>query len=159
MFWFVRLKFPYAASISDPSQRLIETLHQDRWQRISHKITPTRAVLEHKLPVFFHNSWNPIFDGSFVTEAGQRYLTGYFRVNWFVAAFAVLFVTFAAYSVWSTTQQPDIRPGYVTNWKGAQLRFDLTFLGIAIGINVLGWLIGVPYERRILDAIRESAAP
>jgi hypothetical protein len=159
MFWFVRLKFQYAASVSDPSQRLLETLRHDKWQRISHKITPTQAVLEHRLPVFFRNSWNPIFDGSFVTEAGRRYLVGYFRINWLVLAFTVMFVAFAAYSAWSTMQQPAIRPGYVANWKAARLHFDLTFLGMAIGINLLGWLIGLPYERRILTAIRESATP
>jgi hypothetical protein len=159
MFWFVPYRFTYEASINDPSQRLLQTLQQDKWQRISRSVTPTHAKLEHKLPPFFRNSWNPVFDGSFVAEGGRRMLVGHFRVHWFVFAFILVFIGSISYDLWMTYQAPALRPGYVANWREMHLRWGLSFLGMAVGINVVGWLIGIPYQRRILAAIRESTVP
>jgi hypothetical protein len=111
------------------------------------------------LPSFFYNSWNPVFDGSFVAEGGTRTLVGHFQVNWFVFAFILFFVGSILYDVWMTYQAPTSRPGYVSNWRETHLRWEISFLGMAVGINVIGWLIGIPYQRRILAAIRESTAP
>jgi len=150
MFWFVPYRFPYEVSINDPSQRLLHTLQQDKWQHISRTVRPTHAKLQHKLPPFFYNSWNPVFDGSFVAKGGRRMLVGYFRVNWFVFAFILFFIGSISYDLWLTYQAPALRPGYVANWREIHLRWDLSYLGMALGINVVGWLIGIPYQRRIL---------
>src|SRR5215467_16074144 len=101
MFWFVPYRFAYEASIGDVSQRLLQTLQQEKWQRISHTVSPTHAKLQHKLPLFFYNSWNPIFDGSFVEEGGKRFLVGYFRFHWLVVAFIVFMFAYIGYDLWS----------------------------------------------------------
>jgi hypothetical protein len=156
MFWFVPYRFPYEASIGDPSQQLLQTLQQEKWQRISHTASATHIKLQHRLPLFFYNSWNPIFAGSFVTEGGRRFLVGYFRINWLVFALIIIFLAQIGYELWSIYHAPASRPGYVANWKEMQWRWELSFLGMFLAINAVGWLIGVPYERRILAAIRES---
>jgi hypothetical protein len=158
MFWFVRYRIPYQTSGDEPSERLSRTLAQEKWKRISHEVTTTRVVLEHRLPFYLHNSWNPIFAGRFVGEGPEKLLVGYFRVNWFVFGLITIFLSFALFQLVSAILAPSDIPGFEAGWKDREVEWSLGFFAMAVAINFLGWAFGIPYERRILEALRESAA-
>lgn len=152
---FIRHTFEYPAS-ADPAKCLIDTLSQAKWSGIRSAISRNKLTLVGALPIYFHNSWNPVFQGSIETDGGRPRLTGYFRVHWFVMVFITVFVGMAVFQLLQTYFSPEVVPGFVENWRAKRLHFDLTFLCLAIGINVVGWLFGIPNQRRILAAIQES---
>ena len=153
---FVRHEFEYPLSTS-PITRLSETLGHHEWENLSLTHTGTKIVIVPKLGSFFRNSWNPIFQGKIVQNGDRSTLVGYFRVNWFVFAFSLLFVGHAAYRLLQTYLSPDHIPGYDAGWRQTSLNFDLQFLCMAIVIIIIGWIAGIPNQRRVLDAIRDSA--
>jgi hypothetical protein len=77
-------------------------------------------------------------------------------MNWFAFGFSVFFVLFAAFQVLQTYSSPEQMPGYVADWKHERLEFDLQFLGMAVAVIAIGWAVGIPSQRRILAAIRDS---
>ncbi|MBI3528802.1 MAG: hypothetical protein HY067_12640 [Betaproteobacteria bacterium] len=155
MIWFVRYRFDYPPEIVNPQQRLVEAFQK---HELKHSVNGARIKVEKKLGLFFRNSWNPIFVGRFAHDGARSYLSGYFRVHWYTLMFSVLFLGMLLYQLLAAFQQPEVRPGYVPGWKVKEIEFMLTFIAAFFGITFIGWLFGLPNARRILAAIRESAA-
>jgi hypothetical protein len=152
---FVRHEFEYPHS-TDAATRLLETLQRPEWQDLTHSVLLQDVTIYKNLGLFFRNSWNPIFRGRIVHKGARSTLVGYFRMNWFAFAFSVFFVLFAAFQVLQTYSSPEQMPGYVADWKHERLEFDLQFLGMAVAVIAIGWAVGIPSQRRILAAIRDS---
>jgi hypothetical protein len=152
---YISTSFEYPAG-TKAADRLRQTLASEKWNRVTIELQDSSVTIEHKLPVFFRNSWNPIFQGRIESSGNRQRLVGYFRVNWFVLAFVVFFVGASLYRLLHTYFSSDIATGYVSNWRSERLAFDIQFFAMAIGINLIGWAVGIPYQRRILAAINES---
>ena len=155
MFPYISKSFEYPINVN-AVECLKQTLGSMKWSRMRYEIHENSVVIEHILPTFFRNSWNPIFQGRIESIGNRQKLIGYFRLNWFVLVFVIIFIGFSLYKLLQTYFSPDVVPGYVPNWRSDRLAFDIQFVSMAVGINVIGWAIGIPYQRRIVTAIRES---
>lgn len=152
---FVKRTFEFPFGVN-ARQRLLNTLAQEKWSLLKHTVSGNSVKLEHTPPFFFRNSWNPIFQARIESIEGRQHIVGYFRFNWFVSVFMVFFVGYSFFELLQTYFSPDVIPGYVANWRADRLFFDLQFFAMAVAINILGWAVGIPYQRRISLAIRES---
>jgi len=156
MFWFFPYKFDWKVQPNKAMELLKTTCQKTEWERLVSEFESNRVKIHHKLPVMFYNSWNPIFVGKFISTSTGSQLVGYFRVHWFTMIFMVLFLGMTIFNIFDTWLQPEIKPGYVANWKANQLEWELQFLAISLLIFIVGWLIGLINQMKILKAIRES---
>ena len=138
-------------------QLLSELPTKPRWKMLEVKLDNMEVKIEHEMPPNITNSWNPIFVGKIQSHNGAAVLNGYFRFSIFVIIFITLFLGYSAFNVIHTYLQPDSIPGFVEGWKQDRMKFDLSFFGFAILINVGGWLFGIPNRNKIIEAISESA--
>ncbi len=126
MFPFIRHTFEYPNS-ADPAKCLTDTLAQQKWTEMAYTISQNKVTLEHKLPIYFRNSWNPIFQGSIETVGDRKRLVGYFRVHWFVMLFMAFFIGVAGFQLLQSYLSPDVVTGYDAGWREKRLHFDLLF--------------------------------
>ena len=163
MTWFLRYQFVYPSTGASPEQCLAETLQKSEWRGLKHSISDDHVKIERKFGiarkfVVGYTSWSPIFVGRFVSDETQRYLKGHFRVNWYTLLFSTFFLGMLVYMLAAAIQQPEVRVGYIVGWRTNEIEFFMSFIAIFLGITFAGWLMGLPCERRILAAIRESTA-
>ena len=151
--WFLRRRFEYAPSVTNPVARLREVLSDPKWGTIASEVSPEKVLVERKVGAFLHNSWNPVFQGKFVFGAGRPYLVGYFRVHWLVLIFTVLFLAYPLFEVLALLPEPDVKPGYVAGWKEAEITGNLQFFGLSLLVVICGWIFGLPNAKRIVEAI------
>jgi hypothetical protein len=137
--------------------RLKATLSTEKWNRLVPTFSGERIKIYHNLPALFANSWNPIFDGQFVQSSSGSRLVGYFRVHWFVFVFILVFLGVCLFQLYDAWSQPEVMPGMAAGWREHNISFSFQFLGFFMLINILGWAIGIPYQRRMLAAIQEAA--
>lgn len=155
MFPFLRYRFTYPGPTSEARKTLFKAISAQ--DRIENRSDAIRIKIFHKMPVFFYNSFNPIFCGSFSSDhRGKSQLVAYFRPNILVILFIAYFLAFPVYQIWRIQQMPDERPGYKPDWKESQLDFEYQFLGFSVAGVTLGWCLGIPYMRRILKIVDES---
>lgn len=157
VFWFVPYRIPFDDYPSAATEKLRRMLSESRWERLIATFSGLDVKIQHKLPLMFQNSWNPIFCGKFVSRSNGSELVGHFRIHWLVFVFMLIFLATCIFQIYDTWSQPDQQTGYVEGWKEYRLRFELQFLGLFFLMNCIGWLVGIPYQRKILAAIRESA--
>lgn len=148
---------PFRGSREEATTRLKATLSTEKWNRLVPKFSGERVKIYHKLPALFTNSWNPIFDGKFVQSTSGARLVGYFRVHWLVLVFIIFFLGMCLFQLYGALSQPEVMPGRIAGWREHDIYFWLEFIGFIILMNVVGWAIGIPYERKMLAAIKEAA--
>ncbi|MEO8670678.1 MAG: hypothetical protein ABI411_05135 [Tahibacter sp.] len=155
---FVKRTIEFSSGV-DARQRLLNTLARERWSRLKDSIDGNSVQLEHRLPFFFTNSWNPIFQGRIESsEAGQR-IVGYFRFNWFVSGFSIFFVGYSFNRLLRTYLSIDVVPGNVSNWRTGDLAFDLQFFAMGVAIIIAGWAIGIPINAGCCSQCAKACAP
>lgn len=135
--------------------------------RLSHAVTTAEGIigqvsadnvkLRRQHSVWFQNSFDPIFVGSFTNTAQGAILSGRFRSRWITFILMFFFIGMSAKSAFDTWSAPAERPGYVQGWRDSRLKSDLQFLAIAVVFPALGWAIGIPSKRAILKVIDESS--
>jgi hypothetical protein len=155
--WFWKYVVQFRGSREESIARLKATLSTEKWNRLVPTFSGERIKIYHKLPALFANSWNPIFDGQFVQSSSGTRLVGYFRVHWFVFVFILVFLGVCLFQLYDAWSQPEVMPGMVAGWREHNISFSFQFLGFFTLINILGWAIGIPYQRRMLAAIQEAA--
>ena len=72
--------------------------------------------------------------------------------------FSAAFLGILVYKLAAAIQQMEVRLGYIADLRANEIEFSLSFIAIFFGITFVGWLMGLPSERRILTAIHESTA-
>jgi len=158
MLWFYPYRFEYPRSVTNPAARLREVLTEPKWAEMKHDIQLEKVKLEQRLPFWFQNSWNPIFDGKFVMTGKNPYLVGHFRIHWLVLVITIAILVFPLFEVVTLLQEPEIKPGLVAGWRTAEITSNLEFFGFGVLIVFIGWLFGLRNANRIVTAIRESTA-
>lgn len=157
MIWFRKYVFQFRAGKQETIQHIQSTLASGRWRKLVATFSEEGIKIHHKLPPLFHNSWNPIFVGRFIPSASGTKLVGYFRVNWLVFGFIIIFLGMCLFQLYDAWLQPEVIPGKVVGWREKSISFELQFIGFFALINIVGWAIGIPYQRRMIAAIKESA--
>jgi hypothetical protein len=156
LFGLQQQRFQYASTPEGAAQRLMDVLRKPEWKSIVAKVTPTKVQMYKRLSPLFYNSFNPIFVGRFEPNGNGTVLVGRFRMSWFGICFLVVFFGMIVYNLIDTYLQPEQRPGYVAGWRAAELKWHLEFLGFALLVAIVGWLIGIPNKNAIVRAIKES---
>jgi hypothetical protein len=157
MLWFFRYKIPFAVDPSRAEASLARTLERDHAKAIVVKRRKTRLLLYSTPPALIQNAWNPIFDCVFQKTESGAVLVGYFRINWPVFGFSLVWVGIVLAEVFHTWSMPDSLSGHVADWKHARLAADLGLLGVMLLITLCGWALGIGSQKRILSAIKKSA--
>ncbi len=153
MLWFSRYRFPYAEQCTNPRQSLAETMRCKEFQRIKCDFSGESVRIVHLQPRYFHNYWNSTFVGRFITEGGKHFLVGHFRPSLRLFFLNLAGVMFAAYRFVSLLDEDSGGEAVLHQelvWQG------YFFCGL-IALMIFGWAIGLPYQRRIVAAIRQSA--
>lgn len=156
MFWFTHYRFLFLDKCIDPRKRLVETLKQREFDRIECDISGEIVRLQHKQPRYFHNYWNSVFDGRFVIEGGKHYLLGYFRPSWRLLTLNMLGVFFSTCRLIMFLLDPALHFGSLTDLQMKELFWQVSFPSGLVILMLLGGLIGVPYQWKMLAAIRSS---
>lgn len=156
MLWFRPYRFRYAGPAHRVQATLASSLSQQGFQ-----CTQADHVLKITRPPgpLFRNSWNPLFVARLSSEGGHTVLRGHFRVHAVVMVFMALFLAMLLWRLWTAYQLPEMQAGYEPGWRDFSIRFEWQFLGMFAVVVVVGWLMGLPNARRILDALRAGAAP
>jgi hypothetical protein len=155
--WFYQYDIQFNCLREEAIAKLQATLASDKWSRLVSSFADGRVKIYHKLPLLFSNSWNPIFVGRFVQSSSGTKLVGHFRVHWFVFLFILAFFGMLVFQLQDAWSQPEVVPGQVAGWRDRSIAFQLEFLGLFLLINLAGWALGIPYQRRMLAALREGA--
>ena len=152
---FTSKKFEFPAT-ADARQKLASILSQDKWSRLKYKLEGDKVTIEHMPPKMFRNSWNPVFQGKFIQENGKQVLVGFFRVNWLVLIFILLMLGFIFSQLLSVYFSPEVMPGHIEGWRSDQMMLYVQMLGMFALVNIIGWIAGTIYRKRILQAIQDS---
>jgi hypothetical protein len=155
---FATVKIPFDSKIVEPEIALRSTFRQPKWHKLTWSINDNRVKVWHQIPSLLNNSWNPIFEGRLAVKGDERTLVGSFRCSWLVLALTALLPLWVLAKVVMILLEPTVREGYALGWKGAEVADNLLFLPIFLAVVGVGWLLGLPYQRRILKALQDSAA-
>ncbi|XOV83654.1 MAG: hypothetical protein ACFHXK_00760 [bacterium] len=147
------LEYPTPALVATQALKT----HLSKIEGIEDRSTETTIKITHKLPIYLHNSFNPIFIGTIqdISNTSSR-LVGYFRPNLFVIVFICLFLTFPIVNLWQISHLPDERLGYSDGWKEERFEFEYIFLAGAVAFPCVGWGFGLINLNKIKRAIEGS---
>lgn len=127
MFGIRKYEFSYEVASEQAAQRLLRAVAASN--TIDGKVSTDRVRLRRRLSFWTHNSFEPIFVGSFSNTDRGAILEGRFRAHWFTCFFMFACIGLSAKSAFETWSAPAERPGYVQGWREDRLRFDLQLLG------------------------------
>lgn len=105
---------------------------------------------------FLYNSYNPIFVGKFRGDRAGTVLGGHFRFHAFILIFVAALIGTSLYNLIDVLRLPELVPGHAPGWRTERLIFELQFLGFAVVIPVVGWLVGLRTRNLLLSVIRQS---
>jgi hypothetical protein len=154
--WFYPYRFVLQQQTTDAVQLVTEIGELSPKDEIEYRIKANHIRLWVRLQ-FWRNSWNPIFDGRLEQVGSQSELRGYFRPNWLVLAFTVLFIGSTVYSLIEAIQSPAIRAGFEPAWKEKAVHFQTDFLAMAVLIVILGWAVGLFAQFKLLRLFQAFA--
>lgn len=107
---------------------------------------------------FLHNSFNPIFVGRFRQRGAGTVLKGYFRFHAFILLFVACLIGLSVYNLVEVLHLPGNVPGHVDGSRSERLIFELEFLGFAVLIPIVGWLVGLRSRNIMLSVITKSTS-
>ena len=155
MIWFRPYTFDFPAGTSDPGRRLVAALDK---HGLDHSLSASRIKISRSNPIYFRNSWNPVFVGRIVDEGSPPQLQGHFRVHLYTLAFSALFIGAMLLQLWNVIGPPGLQTDPVPGWESTRIKSALAFIAAFSAITLVGWFSGLPNARHILDAIREATA-
>lgn len=148
------LKFEFGVPPAEAAIALSQVVNDS--EQAEGVVTSTKVKLKGKSVWWWHNSFNPIFVGRFESSAEGSVLRGRFRMSWPVIAFIAFFIGMSVSNMLETLAAPASRDGYVEGWRDQRLESDYAFVGAGIVIPIVGWVLGAPVRRRIVETIVAS---
>ena len=147
-------QFHYPANLDDVKARLEKAIVASRAE-ITAEFTDG-GVKVYRDGGFLYNSYNPVFVGKFRTDSADTVLTGHFRFHAFILVFVAVLIGTSLYNLIDVLRLPEIVPGHPAGWRSERLIFELQFLGFAVVIPVVGWLVGLRTRKLLLSVIQKS---
>jgi ABC-type microcin C transport system permease subunit YejB len=148
-------RFDFALAPEELQVRLAKLMAEERWSTLRSTIGPKRLRIWANMSVPFSNAWNPVFSGRVAAADAGCHVIGYFRPHIFTVLFIVAFLGMCVWNLVEVYALPHDNPDYLPDWRQKALSFQWQLLAAAIGINVIGWLVGIPHLRKVRNFLRE----